>query len=259
MGLMLMTTLDRVRAAANIPSNVTAHDADLMSALVAASAAIQGIMSRPVSVERRMETRWATPSGFMFLKAFPVRSIESVAVAIGQGQYRTLTPQEYWLADSNELHLPPIKNRTPVNITYTGGIAYSVDTSLVAVASITGTPTPGAFTTNAGATGTLLAYDAGAGTASLKITHGALTFGAVVTGADWTITPGETLQESMISDANDLAKACEMQAVYIYQRRNSLGRTGVTAGNGMTTFQDDYDILKGVKTIINIYDPQLVG
>lgn len=259
MGLMLMTTLDRVRAAANIPSNVTAHDADLMSALVAASAAIQGIMSRPVSVERRMETRWATPSGCMFLKAFPVRSIESVTVAIGQGQYRALSASEYWLSGENELHLPPLKNRAPVNITYTGGIAYSVDVSLVAVASVTGTPTPGAFTTNAGATGTLLAYDAGAGTASLKIITGALTFGAVVTGSGWTITPGETLQESMISDANDLAKACEMQAVYIYQRRNSLGRTGVTAGNGMTTFQDDYDILKGVKTIINLYDPQLVG
>ncbi len=259
MGIMLLTTLDRVRAAANIPSSNTTQDADLSAALVAASAAIQGIMSRPVSVERRTETRWATPSGIMFLKAFPVRSVESVTVAIGQGQYRTLTAQEYWWCDGNELHLPVLKNRTPVNITYTGGIAYSVDTSLVSVASVTGAPTPGAFTTSAGATGTLVAYDSGAGTASLKILSGALTSGAVVTGTGWTITPGETLQESMISDANDLAKACEMQAVYIYQRRNSLGRTNVTAGNGMTTFQDDYDILKGVKRIVELYDPQLAG
>lgn len=254
MGLMYLTTLERVRAALNRTG--TADDAEIESDIVAASAMMQAYMSRGIHVEQRTETRWATASGVTFLQSWPVRSIASVNYRSASGSLIAVPSSGYWFCDGNELHLPRLAPRTPVEVTYTGGLAYSVDAPVYAVASSTGTPAPGAFTSQRGASGTLTVY--GSGTATLKVTGGSFSSGDILTGTGWTITLGDTVQESIFTDAPDLAKACEMQAAYMFQRRNSLGRTAVQSGNAQTTFQGDYDLLAGVKRILDLYDPQLV-
>ena len=254
---MLLSTLDRVKRMAN--KSGTQDDLDLSDCLSSASSMIQQIMSRPVEVKSRAESVWPTSSGIIFLKAWPVRSIASVEVSDGRGGYVAIPSSSYWLADGNELHIgTAIPFRRDLRITYTGGLAYSPDVSLYNVTGVTGTPTSN-FTTSAGATGKVVAYSAGAGTASIQCLSGSFREGDTMTnvgGTAWSLTLAAVVQESVISDCADLARACDMQAVYMHQRRNSLGRTSTTNG-GTTTFVDGYEILKGVKQIVDLYDPQL--
>ena len=253
--LMMLSTLDRVRAAVNkTVGAASAEDSDLLSCLGEASSVIQSLSSRGIHVESRVEARVSNPSGILFLKCYPVRAIASVEISDGRGGW---TPSSFWLAGENELHYEAPRDRVPVRVTYTGGAAYSTDTSLETVASFTGTPTPGAFTTQSGSTGSLVAYNSGAGTASVKCINGQFSEGDALTGTGWTITLGATLQESILSDWPELAKACERQAAYSHQRKNSLGRTAVTAG-GTTTFTKDLDILDSVKKTIDLFSPKLI-
>ena len=255
MALLMLTTLDRVRAAINKTAGVTStEDFDLLSCIGEASSVIQSLSSRGINVERRVEARVSNPSGILFLKCYPVRSIESVEISDGRGGW---TSVPYWLAGDNELHHEGPASRDAMRITYIGGAAYSVDTSLEAVASFTGTPVPGTFTTQSGSTGSLVAYNSGAGTASVKCTNGQFSEGDVLTGTGWTITLGSTIQESILSDWPELAKAGERQAAYAHQRKNSLGRTAVTAG-GMTSFSKDLDILDSVKKTVDLFSPKLI-
>jgi hypothetical protein len=255
MPLLMLTTLDRVRAAVNLKVGVAnTEDSDLLSCIGEASSVIQGLSSRGINVESRVEARVSNPSGILFLKCYPVRSIASVEISDGRGGW---TSSSFWLAGENELHYDAPRERVGMRITYTGGAAYSVDTSLETVASFTGTPAPGTFTTQPGSTGSLVAYNSGAGTASIKCTSGQFSEGDVLTGTGWTITLGATIQESILSDWPELAKAGERQAAYAHQRKNSLGRTAVTAG-GMTTFSKDLDILDSVAKTIDLFSPKLI-
>ena len=256
MGIFLLSTLARVRKLAN--QTGTASDDDLSSALSAASAAIISYMSREIKVDTYTESLWPNPSGISFLKGFPVRSLTSVSVSTGGGSYNPLTPPNYWLEDDNELHYPcRLPSRNPLKVSYVGGLVYSVDTSVESVSGVTGTPVPGSFVTGSGVAGTLVSYDSVGSAATLQITFGALAIGDTVTGTGWSFNLGATVQESLISDYPDLARACDMQAAYQFQRRNSLGRTAVTSGNGQTTFTEDYKLLPGVVQILEFYDPQL--
>lgn len=253
--MMMLSTLDRVRAAVNkTVGTASAEDSDLLSCLGEASSVIQSLSSRGIHVESRVEARSSNPSGILFLKCYPVRSIASVEISDGRGGW---TSSSFWLAGENELHYDAPRDRVAMRITYTGGAAYSTDTSLETAASFTGTPAPGTVTTQSGSTGSLVAYNSGVGTASIKCTNGQFSEGDVLTGTSWTITLGATLQESILSGYPDLAKACERQAAYSHQRKNSLGRTAVTAG-GATTFSKDLDILDSVKKTIDLFSPKLI-
>lgn len=251
----LFTSLDRVRSAANL--TVNSYDGELLSCLLAASAMMQGYMSRGIRIESRTESKWATPSGIAFLKAFPVSSVASVQVANGAGGWRTLSASEYWLADDNELHIvPALKPRTPISIVYTGGLAAPTLRFTVIATSVTGTPEPGAVAADGGIVGTLISWSS-AGVAVISTTAGNISAGMTITGADFSFVVAESAQEVDLSGARDLQKACEQQAVYMHQRRNSLGRQATTTG-GTTTFTGDYDLLPGVKRVCDLYDPQLV-
>lgn len=252
----LLTSLERVRSAANL--TVKSYDSDLLADLAAASAMIQAYMSRPLKVAAREETRWATPSGITFLKAFPVQSVASVLVADGLGGWRTLSPAEFWWCDDNELHLvPAIRARAAIRITYTGGLAAPVLRFSATVASSTGDIAAEVVTVTGGITGKIVSWDDKGGVAIIEAS-GDVAPGVTVTGTAFSFVVAESSQDLDMSTARDLAKACEMQAVYMYQRRNSLGRTATTTG-GTTTFTGDYDLLPGVKRVCDLYDPQLVA
>lgn len=249
----MLSTLDRVRAAVNKTAGVAStEDADLLSCLGEASSVIQGLSSRGIHVEPRMEVRTSNPSGVLFLKHYPVRSITSVEISDGRGGW---SPTAYWLADENEIHYEAPRDRVPMRIAYTGGAAYSTDVSVETVASLTGVPTPGPFTTQSGATGSLVSF--GSGQVSIRCINGQFSEGDVLTGSGWTVAIGATIQESILSNWPELAKAGERQAAYAHQRKNSLGRTAVTAG-GMTTFSKDLDILDSVKKTIDLFSPKLI-
>jgi hypothetical protein len=251
--LMMLSTLDRVRAAVNkTVGAASAEDPDLLSCLGEASSVIQSLSSRGIHVESRVEARVSNPSGILFLKCYPVRAIASVEISDGRGGW---APASFWLAGENELHYEAPSGRPPMRITYTGGAAYSTDVSVETVASSTGSPAPGSFTTQAGATGSLVSF--GSGQCSVRCITGQFSEGDILTGTGWTITLGATVQESILSNWPDLAKACERQAAYSHQRKNSLGRTAVTAG-GTTTFTKDLDILDSVKKTIDLFSPKLI-
>jgi hypothetical protein len=260
MSLMYLSTLARVRQACNLGVSTVAADPDLMQCLAAVSTAFQTYMSRWIQVTQYVEPKWANPSGISYLAGSPVRSISKFEYFNG-GAWVTLNPSQYYFVDENELHYPRLSNRTPLRITYIGGMAYSVDTSLEGLQSVTGTPTVGeAFTSVSGTTGKIVSFDPVGMTVSIQIATGGLTFQDVLTGSTSSanLTLGETIQESILSDYADLAKAADMQAAYMYSRRNSLGRTATTSGPGTITFEKDYALLPGVIQILEYYDPQAV-
>jgi hypothetical protein len=262
MGFMYISTLARVRRACNqtavaSPANPDL-DGDLMQCLAAVSTAIQTYMSRWVQVQQRTEFKSANPSGVSFLDGAPVRSVVKFEFNDG-GVWQTFDQSQYYLIDDNELHYPRLPRGTPMRVTYAGGMAYSVDTSIESVTSVAGTPATGeAFTTLTGATGKLVAFDSVGMTATIQIATGGISYGDILTGATShaVFALGTTIQESVLSDFADLAKAADMQTAYLYQRRNSLGRTATTSGNGTTSFEKDYELLPGVIQILEYYDPQ---
>lgn len=254
MGSMNLTTIERVKLMAN--KSGTQDDLDLLSDVSAASAMMAKYMSRSIQVVSATESRWGNPSGILFLKNSPIRSIESITVSDGNGGRYVLPATDYWTEDDNEVHIKRlIPSRTAISIAYTGGMAYSTDVSVETVASSTGTPS-GSFTTSAGAAGEVVAV--GTGTISIKCHFGSFAIGDTLTGTGWSVALGATVRESVLSDFPDLAKACDQQATFMHQRRNSLGRTSVTSG-GNTTFVGDYDLLPGVKRILELYDPQILA
>ena len=258
----LFTSLERLRAAANVASIAsapsTSFDADLLSCGMAASAMMQGYMSRGIRIESRAESKWATPSGVTFLKSFPVISIASVQVADGLGGWRTLTTSEFWLCDDNEVHLNiSLKPRTPLQFVYTGGIGAGKARYSVSASSIVGAVGTGNVASLGGMVGKIVSWSDKGLVAVIETTSGEVPQGATVTGSGFSFVVVDSAQEVDLSSARDLQKACEQQVVYMYQRRNSLGRTGTTMG-GTTTFEADYDLLPGVKRILDLYDPQLV-
>ena len=253
---MNLTTIERVKAMAN--KTGAQDDSDLLSDISAASAMMAKYMSRSVQVVSMTESRWGNPSGILFLKNSPIRSIDSVTVADGSGGRFALSASDYWTEDDNEVHIKrSIPSRSAINIAYTGGMAYSTDVSVETVASSTGTPS-GSFTTSAGASGEVVAVDLIAKTISIKCHFGGFASGDTLTGSAWSVVIGDTIRESVLSNYPDLAKACDQQAVYMHQRRNSLGRSSVTSG-GNTTFIGDYDLLPGVKRVLELYDPQILA
>lgn len=257
MAFAYISTLARVRQACNQAAPSQA-DPDLMQCLAAVSTVIQTYMSRWVQVQQRTETKWSNNSRISFLAGSPIRSI--VKFEHNQGNvWTTLDPNQYYWVDDNELHYPRLPHGTPMRITYVGGMAYSVDTSVEGIASVSGVPTPGeAFTSISGSTGKILSFDSIGMTASIQVATGGMSYGDVLTGATSgaKLTLGATIQESILSNYADLAKAADMQSAYMYSRRNSLGRTATTSGNGTTTFEKDYELLPGVVRILEYYDPQ---
>jgi hypothetical protein len=247
MAFAYISTLARVRQACNQAGPTNVVDPDLMQCLAAVSTVIQTYMTRWVQVHQRTDTNGS-----------PIRSISKFEYNCG-GTWITFQPTQYWWVDDNELHYPRLPAHTAMRITYVGGMAYSVDTSVESISAVTGTPSIGeAFTSISGSTGKIIAFDSVAMTATIQIATGGLSYGDILTGATShaTLTIGATIQESILSDYADLAKAADMQTAYMYQRRNSLGRTATTSGNGTTTFEKDYELLPGVKQILEFYDPQ---
>jgi hypothetical protein len=262
MAFTYVSTLARVRQACNQAGPTNVVDPDLMQCLAAVSTMIQTYMSRWIQVQERTETKWSNRSGISFLGGSPVRSVSNFEYCIG-GTWSAIdparNPSQVYVVDDNELHYPRLPDRTPLRITYTGGMAYSVDTSVESISAVTGTPTAGElFTSISGSTGKIVTFDSVAMTAAIQIATGGLSYGDILTGATShaTLAIGATIQESILSDYADIAKAADMQTAYMYQRRNSLGRTATTSGNGTTSFEKDYEILPGVKQILEFYDPQ---
>lgn len=258
----LFTSLERLRAGSNVATVAagasTSFDADLLSCGMAASAMMQGYMSRGIRIESRTESKWATPSGITFLKSFPVVSIASVQVADGVGGWRTLTTSEFWLCDDNEVHLNiSLKLRTPLQFIYMGGLGAGRNRFAVSTSSITGAVALGSVTAPGGVAGKIVSWGEKSLVAIIETTSGVVESGAVVTGSGFSFVVVDSAQEVDLSGARDLQKACEQQAIYMYQRRNSLGRSATTMG-GATTFEKDYDLLPGVQRILDLYDPQLV-
>lgn len=265
MGILVLSTLERVRRAANKTGTVTSDDDLLLSALASASQAMQSYCSMQWARQSGIvETRACAPSGILMLRAKPVVSIASVQVlSRGQLTPRDLLPTQFALFDGNELHYPgglgPLDR---VITTYDGGVAESTEVSTESVKSVTGTPTPGDAITSSTARASLVSFDGQAMTAKISVTDGTLSAGSTITGpgdTPWTMTLGDTLIPSIISDYCDLANACDQQACYIYQRRNTPGRKVVQSGQGNTTFEDSYQLLPGVKEILEYYDHQFLG
>lgn len=259
----LFTSLERLRAGANVATIAagpsTSFDADLLSCGMAASAMMQNYVSRGIRIESRTESKLATPTGLIFLKSFPVASVESVQVADGMGGWRILPASGYWLADDNELHInSALPVRTRLSASYTGGMGAAKARFSVSVTSITGTPSNGSVTAPGGVVGKIVSWSDKALVAIIETTSGVVDQGVTVTGSGFSFVVVDSAQEVDLSGYRDLQKACEQQADYMYQRRNSLGRTSTTMG-GSTTFEADYDLLPGVKRILEFYDPQLVA
>lgn len=266
MGILVLSTLERVRRAANKTGSVGNDDDLLLSALSAASQAMQSYCSMQWTRQSGIvETRACATSGILMLRAKPVVAIESVQILTrGQLSPRVLSSTQYALFDGNELHYPSgLGPLDRVITTYEGGVAESTTTSTETVASYTGTPTAGDAITSATARASLVSFDSATMTAKISVTDGTLFAGDIITGpgsTPWTITLGETLVPSIISDYCDLANACDQQASYIYQRRNTPGRKTVVSGNGQgTTFEDSYKLLPGVIEILEYYDHQYLG
>lgn len=214
---------------------------------------------------QQVETRACAPSGILMLRAWPVVSISSVQLLMrGSLKPRPLQPSEYALFDDNELHYTPGLGPLDRIITaYMGGIADSTSISTEAMTAYTGTVVAGNSFASATARGTIASVDTTAMTVRVDVSDGTLFPGDILTsttgGSAWTITLGETIVPSIVSDYCDLANACDQQAVYIYQRRSTPGRKVVQSGQGSTTFEDSYKLLPGVIEILEYYDHQYLG
>jgi len=264
-GILVLSTLERLRRAANKTGTVSSDDDALLSALAAASQAMQSYCSMQWHRSPQVETRACAPSGIIMLRAWPVVSISSVQILTrGSLNPRTLQPSEYALFDDNELHYTPgLGSLDRVITSYIGGIAESTATSTENITAYTGTPVAGNSFSSPTARGVIQSIDTTAMTARVTVSDGTLfpgdTLTSTTTGSVWTVTLGETIIPSIISDYCDLANACDQQAVYIYQRRNTPGRKVVQSGQGSTTFEDSYKLLPGVIEILEYYDHQYLG
>ena len=254
----LFTSLERLRAGSNVATVAagasTSFDADLLSCGMAASAMMQGYMSRGIRIESRTETYRVPPSGIIFLRASPVVSVASVTIPDGSSSSRSLP---FWVCDTNEVHITsPVDRLTPVEITYMGGLGAGRNRFAVSASSITGTVAPGSVTAPGGASGKIVSWGEKSLVAIIETTAGVIESGTVVTGSGFSFMVVDSAQEVDLSGARDLQKACEQQSIYMYQRRNSLGRSATTMG-GTTTFESDYDLLPGVERILGIYSPPM--
>lgn len=264
MGVMPLSTLARVRRAANKTGANDTDDALLRSALASASQAMQMYCSMEWQRGIQTDTRACNPNGILMLRSKPVWSIQYVQyLRQGTLQPQTLLPSQYALFDGNELRYPGGGPLERLIVTYEGGVASSADVSTEAITSHTGTPVVGDTFASDLALGSIVSVDLVAGTAQLRIADGTFLAGDVLTsttqGHTWTLTLGETVAPSIVSDYADLANACDQQALYIYQRRSTPGRKVVQSGNAPTTFEDGYKLLPGVVEVLEFYDHQFLG
>lgn len=261
MGVLLLSTLSRVRRAVNKTGANSVDDAILLSDLASVSQTMQSYCSMRWHRSTYTETRSGNTNGILYLAAKPISSVSSVSVLYkGQLQPQTVQSAQYSWIDGNELHYSfsamPLDR---VIVTYVGGLADSTATSTEAVTAYTGSVGSGDAFSSASARGTVTSFDASSMTAQITVTDGALSPGDVLSTDTATLTLGDTVVPSILSDFPDLAEKCDEQTAYLYQRRNSPGRRTVQAANGQSTFEDSVKLLPGVIEVLEYYDHQFLG
>lgn len=262
MGTLLLSTLKRAQRYANKQGANSGDTSSLLDALAAASTAMQSYCSMQWYRKTEEETRQGNANGIIMLRSWPVTSIASVGILRrGSLAPQMLSSSQYALFDDNELHLPPAGPLDRYILKYVGGIAESTTVSVEEIESYTGTITAGDTFSSNSAAGSIKSIDLTAMTVNVDVADGTLSPGDVLaaTTAGWTLSLGDTITPSIVSDYSDLATACDQQATYIYQRRNTPGRTVVQGLNGTSNFEAPYKLLDGVKEILEYYDHQYLG
>ncbi len=144
-----------------------------------------------------------------------------------------------------------------LKIVYTGGLSESTDRMVVTISSIVGTFTVGETVTGGtgGATGTVVSIDVSNLTMTVDVLTGEFELDETITGgtSNATCVIDAITQNPIVMAYPDLAHACEIQAGFIQQRRNTLGQKSVSLeGGSVSTFQT-LKFLPEVRQILNTY------
>jgi hypothetical protein len=136
---------------------------------------------------------------------------------------------------------------------YYGGFAWSTDTSVYSVASVTGTIPTGSTTFSNGKVINVQAYDSDAATLTFTPISGCFWKGQTLTFAAGSLVLGSMVKDSVLNDHPQLEMACWIQAAYEWERRRSMGRSATTVGVGDTRYTADYKLLPSVREKLKKY------
>lgn len=250
---MMLSTLARAKAAVGANAGVEAStEARMRAMLEGITPVFESFTNRKFFVEEFVQDMDVSSGQTQFnLRAFPVRSVESVsfdATAFHTTSTELVDGVDY-VADRDGVRLavPPLLEgsaRRALRVAYTGGLVYGLDQGRLTLSGVTGTPA-GAFTTPYGGSGTVVSY------ASMLLDYtaggGKISKGQVLTGSGWSATVASITRECVLNDYPGLEEAALMQFGFRWQRKDMLGRSSSPLANGGVMFDIDYKLHPAVQ------------
>lgn len=262
---MRLTTLARVKNALGGMTNIQAADEAFIKGRIARlSALAEREMDRHAERKSRDELfNIEERQNRLFLKGFPITG----TVDVFEDPDREFTSDDElddddYVVDKNS-GVITLKNNffAPgpqlVKVSYTGGMAKTVDRLEVTLTNLGGSLAAGQTVKgqDSEAKGTLKSIDTGTGKATIQVTEGDFEEGEEIQDVNQSNNKGtiSTIDESpFIMKFADITDALTMQIIHEYQRRTNVGGESVTLA-GSISARDEVRLLREVKDVLRRY------